>query len=324
MGLWHKYAWVAYFAVFLSVCGHASSEFVSVLSGIKGPELSVWRFLLGGFGLVILALIFPGSRNLLKPFREYGLQLIWLSIMGISLGYLLFHWSLDYATVPQVATIITTGPIFVGLVNLWLNKQPFTAAKTISGVCAMIGVALLVTDGYLAKLAGAGESFIGVLMAMGCAALLALYTVMVKPIIGKYGALRIIAITMFMGAIGLWIVVGLFWKIWVNPFTLFKRAPNQAAWLLTLAFWNTTITQFLWRGGLAVVPDITRGSYLFFLKPVIAACLAVVFLSQGLSAWQVLAIVVICTSVAVEASWATLRRKTTTRLTRQVRLINRS
>ena len=82
MALWHKYAWVAYLAVFLSVCGHASSEFFSVLSGIKGPELSVWRFLLGSFGLVMLALIFPASRNLLKPFGEYGLQALeagWLT-----------------------------------------------------------------------------------------------------------------------------------------------------------------------------------------------------------------------------------------------------
>lgn len=164
MGLWHKYAWVAYLAVFLSVCGHASSEFVSVLCGIKGPELSVWRFLLGSFGLVILALIFPASRNLLKPFREYGFQLIWLSIMGISLGYLLFHW----------------------------------------------------------------------------------------------------------------------------------------------------------RGGLAAVPDITRGSYLFFLKPVIAAGLAVVFLSQGLTAWQVLAMIVICTSVAVEATWARFHHRTIPGYTRKI------
>ncbi len=308
MGIWHKYSSVAYLAVFLGVCGHASSEFFSVLSGLKGPELSVWRFLLGGIGLTILALIFPNSRNLLEPFREYGLRLVWLAAMGVTIGYLLFHWSLDFATVPQVATMVTTIPIFVGLANLWLNKQPFSGAKIISGICAMIGVALLLTDGYLAKLAGVGENFIGVIMAMGCSAVVAAYTVMVRPIIGRYGALRITAITMFMGAVGLWIVVGLFWKIWVNPATLFSRAPGQAASLLTLAFWNTTITQFLWIGGLAAVPDITRGSYLFFLKPVIAACLAVVFLSQSLTAWQVLAIIVICASVAVEASWGWLRR----------------
>jgi hypothetical protein len=44
MGLWHKYSKVAYLAVFLGVVGHASSEFFAVLTGISGPELSVWRF----------------------------------------------------------------------------------------------------------------------------------------------------------------------------------------------------------------------------------------------------------------------------------------
>ena len=65
-------------------------------------------------------------------------------------------------------------------------------------------------------------------------------------------------------------------------------SPSETAVsLLTLALWNTTITQFLWIGGLAAVPDITRGSYLFFLKPVIAAFLAVVFLSQNLTTPEV-------------------------------------
>ncbi len=304
MGIWHKSAAVAYLAVFAGVCGHASSEFVSVLSGVGGPELSVWRFLLGGMGLVVLALLFPASRNLIEPFREYGLQLIGLSLLGVTIGYLLFHWSLDFASVPQVATVVTTIPILVGLVNLWINKQPFTGAKIISGISATLGVALLITDGYLAKLAGAGQSLIGVLMILGCALVIAAYTVMVRPIIVKYGALRITAVTMFLGAVGLWVVVGVFWKIWVNPATLFDRPPGQVSALLTLALWNTTITQFLWIGGLAAVPDITRGSYLFFLKPVIAAVLAVAFLSQHLTGWQIVAILVICSSVAVEALWA--------------------
>ncbi len=307
MGIWHKYAAVAYLAVFIGVIGHASSEFVSVLSGVKGPELSVWRFLLGSFGLVILALIFPASRNLAEPFKTDGLRLVWLSILGITLGYLLFHWSLDYASVPQVATMVTTVPIFVGLVNLQLNKQPFTGAKIISGVCAMAGVALLITDGYLAKLTGAGQNLIGVIMVLGSAAVIAAYSVSVRPVIVKYGALRITAITLFMGAIGLWLAVGLFWNIWVNPATLFNRPSGQVAALLTIALWNTTITQFLWIGGLAAVPDITRGSYLFFLKPVIAACLTVLFLNQNLTAWQALAILVICASVFVEVVWAKFR-----------------
>ncbi len=300
MGLWHTYAFVAYLAVFLGVIGHASSEFVAVLSGVGGPELSVWRFLLGGLGLVILALIFPSSRNLIEPFKTHGVRLVLLSLFGVTLGYLMFHWSLDYATAPQVATMVTTIPIFVGLANTWLNKQPFSTAKIITGACAVLGVALLITDGYLAKLAGSGQSLIGIFMAMACAAFVAVYTVMVRPIIVEHGALRITAITMMMGSIGLWLVVGLFWNIRVNPATLFDRPPGQIASLLTISLYNTTVTQFLWIGGLAAVPDITRGSYLFFLKPVIAACLAVMFLGQALTSWQILAIAVICASVFVE------------------------
>ncbi len=179
----------------------------------------------------------------------------------------------------------------------------------ISGICAVLGVALLITDGYLAKLTGAGQHWLGVFMVMGCAAVIAGYTVMVRPIIVKYGALRITAITMMMGAFVLWVGVGIFWKIWVNPATLFSRPSGQSMALLTIALWNTTITQFLWIGGLAAVPDITRGSYLFFLKPVIAAFLAILFLKQSLTPWQVLAIVVISASVLVEVLWAKLKTK---------------
>ena len=307
MALWNQYASFAYLAVFMGVLGHASSEFVSVLTGVAGPELSAWRFLLGGLGLILMSLIFPASRDLLEPFKTDGLRLILLSFFGVTLMYLSFHWALDFATVPQVATMVTVMPIFVGLVNLKINKQPISTPKIISGIAAFLGVTLLVTDGYLAKLAGSAENLIGVFLSLLCVTVGSVYIVMVRPIITKYGAIRITAITMMLGGVGLWFVVGLFWKIWVNPMTLFDRASGAVAALLILALYNTTITQFFWIGGLAAVPDITRGSYLFFLKPVIAAFLAVVFLSQSLTMPQILAIIVICASVLVEVLWPKLK-----------------
>lgn len=300
-GLWHRYSTLAYLAVLLGVVGHASSEFVAVLTQVNGPELSVWRFLLGGLGLIGLALIFPSSRNLLEPFKTESIRLVCLSGLGITVGYLLFHWSLDYATVPQVATMVTTIPIFVGLVNMFLNKQVFSRIKLVTGLCAMLGVALLITDGYLSQLSGSGQSLVGVLMALGCAATVAAYSVAIRPVIVQFGALRITAITMFMGALGLWFLVGVAWQVWVNPFSLFDRPGGQVSALLTLAVWNTTITQFFWIGGLAAVPDITRGSYLFFFKPVIAALLAIIFLDQSITGWQTMAIALICISVLFEA-----------------------
>ena len=308
MALWHRYSGLAYLAIFIGVLGHASTEFVAVLSGVSGPEVSVWRFLIGGSGLVVLALIFPASRDLVAPFRTHGPALLGLTAMGITGGYLVFHWSLDFATVPQVATMVTTIPIFVALTNLAINRQPISAAKAISGACALLGIALLFTDGYLARLAGSADSLFGIVLALICAAAVAAYTVMVRPIIAIYGALRITAITMFLGALGLWLVVGLAFGAWVNPASLATMDTKAVISLLVIGAWNTTITQFLWIGGLAAAPDITRGSYLFFLKPVIAALLAVAILGQDLTTPQMLAITVVCASVFGEILIAKLRR----------------
>ena len=300
MALWHKYSSIAYLAVFIGVLGHASTEFFAVLSGVSGPELSVWRFLLGGAGLVLLSLLMPGTRDLVAPFRTHGWKLLFLSLLGVTIGYLVFHWSLDFASVPQVATLVTTIPIFVAISNLLINKAPITRGKIASGLCAVAGIALLITDGYVASLAGSGESLLGIFLATACAAAVAAYSVLVRPIITIYGALRITAITMMLGGIGLWLVVGLFFGVWAAPSRLSGLEAPALAALLVIAFWNTTITQFLWIGGLAAVPDITRGSYLFFLKPVIAALLAVLVLGQDLSATQILAIIVITGSVLGE------------------------
>ena len=200
MALWHKYGWVAYLAVFVGVLGHASAEFFSVLSGIGGPELSVWRFSLGGLGLVVLALLFSDRRDLITPMRKSGVRIVILSFFGISGGYLFFHWSLD----------------------------------------------------------------------------------------------------LIIGALGLWVIVGLVFDIWVSPERISTMSELAIYSLIAIAIFNTTITQFLWIGGLAAVPDITRGSYLFFLKPVIAALLAVLILGQNLTMVQSIAVLLVTFSVGAE------------------------
>lgn len=305
----------AYIATLIGVAGHASSEFFAVLSGITGPEVSVWRYLLGGAGLVIWALISPGSRDLLTPLRSEGARIILLSLFGVSLTYLAFHWALDFASVIQVATVVTTIPIFVAFANWVINGVRPGAVKLATGAMATAGVALLITDGALARLAGDAASLTGVILATACAALGSFYAVMVKPVMARHGGLRIIALSMMIGGIGLLGLVGLAWGIWVNPAAIFDRPAspesrgiNPGWWLLILAFWNTTITQLMWFGGLAAAPDITRASYLFFLKPVIAAILAVVVLSQSPTPLQIIAICVVTGSVFVEILWPAQRR----------------
>jgi drug/metabolite transporter (DMT)-like permease len=105
------------------------------------------------------------------------------------------------------------------------------------------------------------------------------------------------------------VIVGLFFGIWVTTDRLYEMTPMAFWSLMALAILNTTITQVLWFGGLAAAADITRASYLFFLKPVIAAILAIMILSQPLTWLQALAIFVVTGSVFVEIFWPRLARR---------------
>ena len=314
-GLWHRHGWIAYAAVLFGVAGHASSEFVAKLvtavAPIAGPEVSVWRFLIGGLALVLLALCLPGQRDLLEPIKRDGLRLLPLSLLGVTATYLLFHWALDYATVAQVATLITTAPIFVGVINAKVNRERLSWGKIVGGLGAFAGVALLVTDGVLARLTGDVQSLIGVLLTLASAVLLSGYLVFIKPFTAKYGAIRVSAVTMFPGGVALWIVVGLAWGDWVVPGALPGYGADAVAAVLVLAIYNTTLTQFLWIGGLAAVPDLTRGMYLFFLKPALAALIALAFLGEVPTWLQVLAIAVITGCVGLEALWDKAARRLT-------------
>ncbi len=307
--LWHRHASLAYLAVFVGVIGHASSEFVSVLTGLRGPEVSVWRFSIGAAGLVILCLFRRDTRDLIGPLRQDFWPIAGLSVLGFAVAYLFFHWALDFATVPQVAITVTTMPIFLAIVNQWRTGERVTPIKWVTGIAAVLAIAVLITDGALEQLAGTGDDLIGILMALGCAVFGGAFMVFARPFFAKYGALRMTTLSISIAAVALWIGVGLFFGIWVDFSTLFARTPGEAAAILAIGLYNTTITQWLWLGGLAAAPDIARAGYLFFLKPVIAALLALVFLAQPVTAVDWVAIVVICGAVAVEFFWTQVRAR---------------
>lgn len=299
--------WVAYLACFVGVLGHASSEFVAKLAATPGPEFSVWRFLVGGACLVLVSFFWPGARDLITPLRQDGLRIVLLSCFGMALGQLIFHWALDFASVVQVATIVTGIPIAVVVVDRLVNGTPMTAPKLVSGLGAFIGVVLLLTNGAAADVQFGGPNLIGTLMALACAVIGGFYIVLAKPLVQAYGPVRMTAYTFALGFFFLYVVVGLAWGVWVNPLSLFNKEPAQIAGILTIGIWNTAMAMTLWLAGLSFAPDPQRANYLFFLKPVIAAMLAVVILGDTLTWMQGLAIFAICSCVALEYIWTQSR-----------------
>jgi len=140
-------------------------------------------------------------------------------------------------------------------------------------------------------------------MAFGCAITGAFYLVLVRPVVVAHGAVRMTAYTFVLGFFVLYLIVGLAWGLWVDPLTLFDKRPEQIAGIFTIGIWNTTIAMILWLAGLSFAPDLVRANYMFFLKPVIAAFLAIVIIGDSLSLMQGMAIFAILFCVGMEYVW---------------------
>ncbi|MGI9435089.1 MAG: DMT family transporter, partial [Geminicoccaceae bacterium] len=250
--------WIAYLACLIGVFGHASSEFVAKLAATPGPEFSVWRFLIGGGCLIIVTQFWPGASDLITPLRKDGLRILLLSCLGMALGQLIFHWALDFASVVQVATIVTGIPIAVVVVDRLVNGTAMTAPKVVSGIGAFIGVVLLLTNGFASDIDFGGPNLIGTVMALMCAVIGGLYLVLARPMIQAYGPVRMTAYTFALGFFFLYAVVGLAWGVWVNPLSLFAKQPEQIAGILTIGIWNTAMAMTLWLAGMTFAPDPQR------------------------------------------------------------------
>ncbi|MBY8974970.1 DMT family transporter [Rhodobacteraceae bacterium NNCM2] len=301
--------WMAYLLCFIGVCGHASSEFVARIADTPGPEFTVWRFMVGGLCLLILTQVWPGQRDLLAPLREKGVQIILLSCFGMTLAQLFFHWALDYTSVVQVATMVTMMPIFVVLVDRVVNGVAITRPKLVSGIGAFLGVAFLLSNSMEPDFGLDVRDLMGTLMALTCGFLGAVYLVLAKPFVQTYGPVRMTAYSFAIGGVFIYFVVGTAWGIWVNPLSIVDKQPQQIAGIITIGVWNTCIGFAVWLAGLAAAPDSQRANYLFFLKPVIAAFLAVAILGDVLSVMQILAICAICFCVGLEYIWTTRRAR---------------
>ena len=299
---------LAYISAFLGVCGHASSEFFVKLSGISGVEVSVWRFGLGGLALLLLCLSIPSSRNLIQPLKKNPFPIVLLSVFGMAFGQFLFHWALDFATVVQVATMVTIMPIGVVFVARIVEKTKITPPKIISGVGAFLGCVFLLTDGYIEQISGNENNLIGIYLSIGCALIGSIYLVLVKPYVNLYGPIRMTTYTFVLGFIALYPSIGLIWGIWVNPFDLFARSSTEYLSIITLGVWNTCIAFILWLWGLSKIPDVARGNYLFFLKPVIALCLAYFILEDNITINQLIAIAVITGFVIIEVFYTPISK----------------
>lgn len=252
---------------------------VEVVTKWIGPAIPPLRLALLRFLIMGLVLLVPGALDLrrrkIRPRRHEAVLALGLGFTGIVLGIGLFHLALIFLQANSGAIIFSANPVFTAFLAPLLLKETLSVRHQAAMGLGLLGVLVFLWE-------RGGFSFhatTGVLLMGGSMAAFALYSIMAKRCMPTYG---LWAVTAFSALAGSLMLLPITWALEGRPW-----GGDGMVWpwarLAYLSLGATTLGYAAYLGGLQRVA-VSRGSMLFFLKPVIASLLAYLLLGEA-STW---------------------------------------
>src|SRR5919204_924506 len=252
-------------------------------------NLSVTRFILthglaplsyatvryGLAGLVFVGLALATERSLRVERRH--LPLLALAAATLWLNQLCFVFALDVTTASTIGLLLGAIPIFAGLFGLVLGTERATGRFWSAAGVSFAGVAL-VAIGSRGAISGDAR---GIVLGLATAATWAAYSVVAGPLMRTYSPSRMSAVVIP----ATWLALAL---SGLGQTTSQNWHVDWAIWpLLVLATLGPLVlTNILWFRSIHRI-GANRATLATNIEPFVAALLAVVLLSESISAFQV-------------------------------------
>jgi DME family drug/metabolite transporter len=241
----------------------------------------------GFAGLIFVALTLYVERTLRVERRH--LPLLALADATLWLNQLSFVFALDLATASTIGLVLGAIPIFAALFGLALGTERPTPRFWVAAAVSFVGVGL-VAVGAGSEVSG---GFLGILLGLSTAATWAAYSVIVAPLMQTYSPSRMSAVVIP----GAWVAITICglpetadqdwdvgWEIW--------------ALMVFATIGPLVLTNVLWFRSIHRI-GANRATLAANLQPFVAAVLAVVLLSEPLSALQIAGGVLIALGILV-------------------------
>jgi len=219
-------------------------------------------------------------------------------VVGIFLNQLTFTYAVDYTAAANVALILAAAPAFAAVFAVMLGHERVRPAHWLALGVSLVGVGLVVMGGSDL----AGFSLRGDLLAVGAALTWAAYTVMLRPLLGRYSAIRISALVILVGAVIMAPVTVV--QVANQDFDSLRRL-DWAAWLYS-TIGPLLVTNWLYFRALHRV-GAARATLYMYLQPFLGAVFAAWLLGEKLVAVQLIGGGVIVGGVALGRAVAARR-----------------
>jgi len=202
--------------------------------------------------------------------------------MGVACSNYFYYLAVQKATVSLAITVQYTAPVWVLLYMVLRGREKATLQKTIAALVAMTGTALAIGVFHSDARVNALAVGSALLASFGYA----FYNIGGQGLVMRNHQLTIMFYVLLSSAV-LWLVVDPPWRLAAQHYS-----SGQWGFLFVFACLSMVLPYMLYFSGLRYL-DPTRAVITSCLEPVFAILLAVVFIHERLSAWQVAGIMAV-------------------------------
>ena len=242
------------------------------LESIGPIEIASIRFFIAAPLLAIITLLWKGP-GIFRIEKKDLVTLAVMAIAGVTLQYILQVMAQKETSAINLSLLLNTSTFFILFLGAMFLAEKLTASRVIGAFIGFGGVAILVSGGTMAFSPG----HIGDIVAIFCAFLWAVYSILGKKISGKYHTLTILNWVFVMGAIGM--IPFYFLTPHADPTAI----PLSAlAAILFLSIFCSIIAYLVYNLALETM-DVSNVALFIYLIPIATIVLSWIILGQGLT-----------------------------------------
>lgn len=214
--------------------------------------------------------------------RRHWPALIGLGVLGNTFYQILFIYGIDWTLAGNASLMLAMTPVFTTLFSVVFRQERIGPLAVAGVALSFVGITLVVWGGAQAISFSAGTAR-GDLTVLTAAAAWSAYTVGSAPLVRRYGALPVTAVTMWIGGVGLLLIS-------LPAFAAQDwSAVRPASWLALLysGAFAIALAYFIWYYSIRQIGNTRTAVYSNFI-PVVALVIAWLTLGEQPTLLQVI------------------------------------
>jgi drug/metabolite transporter (DMT)-like permease len=218
---------------------------------------------------VAFLLIIAAKRESIKSIEKKDWwRMIVLGVLNVPINQALFLEGLQFTSAANSALLYAMTPALVFILALFIHREAPTKWKILGIIMAFVGVAMIIFEKGASL---SSDTTLGNLMIFAAVIAWALYTLIGKPLVEKYGALRTTGLNMAIGAL-IYLPIGI-----MSSNLSEVSSISFISWqeILYMALIASVLNYFLWFYALGKL-ETSKVAIFQNLQPVMTTVLALI------------------------------------------------